>query len=192
MRPTAPCRPSHKEYRPAATTGGWRRQKRLRGRPFSWSGLTRGLRPWPSGRCREHARGAVRRCSRGCPSAVARERRARPGTSYPVRARTRVPTQPAENGVTEEPDLQRVDPRDAFARDVRSKLTSPHRLVESGQGLGPPEVGARSSCSAETFARASARWSVAPLSMTKRATPTLSLRLRPGVSLAAWLPGTHR
>ena len=35
---------------------------------------------------------SLRRCSRGCPSAVARERRARPGTSYPVRARTRVPT----------------------------------------------------------------------------------------------------
>jgi len=85
------------------------------------------------------------------------------------------PRTPAENGVTVEPHLQRVDPRDAFARDVRSKLTSPHRLVESGQGLGPPEVGARSSCSAETFARASARWSVAPLSMTKRATPTQSL-----------------
>ena len=44
------------------------------------------------------------------------------------------PRTPAENGVTEEPDLQRVYPRDAFARDVRSKLTPPHLLVESGQG----------------------------------------------------------
>ena len=42
------------------------------------------------------------------------------------------------------------------------------RVVSHSQG-----VGTRSSCSAETVAPA--RWSVAPLSMTKRATPTQSL-----------------
>jgi hypothetical protein len=61
--------------------------------------------------------------SRSCASVLtrvpfcsARERRARPVRRIQSELEREFPRTPAENGVTEEPDLQRVYPRDAFAR----------------------------------------------------------------------------
>jgi len=127
--------------------------------------------------------GALLQCARATCSA---------GTSYPVRARTRVPTHAGgerrHRGAGSAACLSARCVRAQTSAASSPLLTASWRaarVVSHSQG-----VGTRSSCSAETVAPA--RWSVAPLSMTKRATPSLSLGRRPGVSLAAWLPSTHR
>ena len=50
-----------------------------------------------------------------------------------------LPRSSPQNGVSEQSDLQRVDPRDALACDIGSDLATPHRLVQRGQGLRAPE-----------------------------------------------------